>query len=225
MKARVLHPWKVDIAGARAIQERLSRQVFTSWKPQPVKRIAGADVSFPERDQALAAVVVLSYPDLVLLETSVARGPCPMPYVPGFLSFREIPVLLEAFESLTSEPDLIFFDGQGVAHPRGLGLAAHAGLVLDKPSIGCAKSRLFGVHDPLPRARGSFRHLLSPDGRVVGAVLRTRKDVRPMFISVGHRIDLETAIRFVMAVCPRYRIPEPTRLADRLAREERQTTY
>ena len=221
MKARVLHPWRVDITAARKIQERLSRRVSFSWPGRPVRRIAGADVSFPCRARALAAVVVLSYPDLVPLETAVAEGPCPMPYVPGFLSFREVPVLLDAFESLACEPDLILFDGQGMAHPRRLGLASHAGLLLNKPSIGCAKSRLFGDHDPVPRSKGSSRPLRAPGGEVIGAVLRTRTGVRPVYISVGHKIDLDTALRFVLAVSPRYRIPEPVRIADRLTKEGR----
>ncbi len=221
MKLRTLHTWPVDLGSARRIQEQLRGRVSFRWRTRSVHRIAGADVSFPSRDRALAVVVVLSYPEMERLETAVEQGPCPMPYVPGFLSFREVPVLLKAFESLTVEPDLILFDGQGVAHPRRMGLAAHAGLILDKPSIGCAKSRLFGEHEALPPSKGSFRHLTAPDGEVVGAVLRTRAGVRPVYVSVGHRIDLDTAMRFVLSVSPRYRIPEPLRLADRLTKERR----
>jgi deoxyribonuclease V len=221
LKPRKLHPWKVDIATARQIQDRLRDEVSSVWEERTVKRVAGADVSFPKKNVALAVVVVMTYPDLTEVETVVRRGECSMPYVPGFLSFREVPTLLKAFRALRSEPDLILFDGQGVAHPRRMGLAAHAGLVLDKPSIGCAKSRLFGDHRELGGSRGSYQHLVAPEGDVIGAAVRTRANVRPVYVSIGHRIDLETSMRFVLALAPKYRIPEPLRVADRISRERR----
>ncbi|MCK4548180.1 MAG: deoxyribonuclease V [Candidatus Eisenbacteria sp.] len=221
MKTRSLHPWTVDIQTARRIQERLRTRVSFVWKARPVRLVAAADVSFPEKHEALAVVVVLTYPDLAPVETVVRRGRCRMPYIPGFLSFREIPTLLKAFRSVKSEPDLILFDGQGVAHPRRMGLAAHAGLILDKPSIGCAKSRLFGEYREPGTSRGEYQYLVTREGDVIGAALRTRTGVRPVYVSVGHRIDLETAMRFVLAAAPRYRIPEPLRLADLVSKEER----
>jgi len=221
MKARELHRWDVDAAAARRIQDQLRRRVSDAWVERPVRTIAGADVSFPQKDLALAVVVVLRFPDLQLIETAVRTSPCTFPYVPGLLSFREIPALLRAFEALRTEPDVILFDAQGIAHPRRLGLAAHAGLLLDTPAIGCAKSRLYGTHEAPGARRGSASELVAEDGDVVGAVLRTRSGVRPIYVSVGHRIDLQTAVGFVLASAPKYRIPEPLRLADRLTKEKR----
>lgn len=221
VKSQNLHPWRVDTAKARQIQERLRGRVRAQWGGRPVRLVAGADVSFPRRDAALAVVVVMSFPRLDLIETAVRRGRCTFPYIPGLLSFREVPVLLKAFEVLKHEPDLILFDAQGIAHPRRMGLAAHAGLLLNRPSIGCAKSRLFGRHGEPGQSRGSFQPLIAPEGDVVGAVLRTRSGVRPVFVSVGHRIDLPAAIRFVLETSPRYRIPEPLRVADRLSKERK----
>lgn len=211
------HDWDLDPAGARALQERLRGQVIAEDQLPPVRYVAGIDVGF-EQSGAItrAAVVVLSFPGLRPLDQAVARQPTRFPYVPGLLSFREIPAVLKALEGLRMEPDLLLCDGQGYAHPRRFGLACHLGLLTNKPSIGVAKSRLIGEHGPLPEAKGAWVPLLG-QGETVGAVLRTRAGVTPLFVSIGHRIGLETAIYYVLACCPRYRLPETTRLAHRLA--------
>jgi deoxyribonuclease V len=172
---------------------------------------------------ARAAVVVLSYPALGLLEQSVAQEPVAMPYIPGFLAFREAPAIIAACEKLAIEPDLFIFDGQGIAHPRGMGIASHVGVILDKPSIGCAKSRLWGKHHEPAAQAGSYVHLYDGED-VIGAVLRTRDNVSPVYVSIGHRVDLETAIEYVLGCCKRYRLPEPTRYAHRAASGEQLAT-
>jgi len=173
----------------------------------------------------VAGVVVLSFPDLEVIEESLAVGEASFPYVPGLLSFREGPLLERAFEGLSRMPDLVFFDGQGIAHPRGLGIASHLGLRLRIPSVGCAKSRLWGEAEEPAGEKGAWEPLKAPRGEVagevVGAVLRTRKGVKSLYVSPGHRIDLEGAIRYTLAVSPRYRIPVPIRAAHIRTNEER----
>lgn len=211
------HDWDLAPAAARALQERLRDQVIAQDRLPPVRRVAGIDVGFEQAGAiARAAVVVLSFPELQLLDQAVARLPTRFPYVPGLLSFREIPVVLKALDELRMEPDLLICDGQGQAHPRRFGLACHLGLLIDRPSIGAAKSRLIGEYGPLPDARGGWMPL-THQGETLGAVLRTRAGVTPLFVSIGHRVSLDTAIRYVLACCPRYRLPETTRLAHRLA--------
>jgi deoxyribonuclease V len=161
---------------------------------------------------ARAAVVVLRYPGLEIVERKVITMPVVFPYVPGLLSFREVPLILAACEQLTVTPDLFIADGQGVAHPRRLGLACHLGLFLVVPTIGCAKSILCGRHDEVGEERGDSAPLYD-DGEVVGAAVRTRRGVKPVYVSIGHKVDLRTAIDWVLACCYRYRLPEPTRLA------------
>jgi deoxyribonuclease V len=163
-----------------------------------------------------AAVVVLSYPDFELVEVQVVTGSLDFPYVPGLLTFREAPLILAACEKLIVTPDLIIVDGQGIAHPRRIGLASHLGLCLDVPTIGCAKSRLLGGYDEPDEAAGSFTDLLD-NGEIIGAALRTRSGVKPVFVSIGHRINLSSAIDWVLACCRGYRVPEPTRLAHQAA--------
>jgi deoxyribonuclease V len=199
------------------IQEQLRREVSRSWDGRRVRAVAGADVHFPSRERARAAVALLSFPDLELLEESTHEGPCSFPYIPGLLSFREIPPILEALRGLEGKAGLLLCDGQGIAHPRGLGLASHLGLVLGIPTIGCAKSPLYGEFDQPSPAKGSRTPIRDPRGRTIGTVLRTRDSTRPLFVSVGHRIDLRTAVRIVLATTTRYRIPEPLRAAHRLA--------
>jgi deoxyribonuclease V len=161
-------------------------------------------------------VVVLTFPDLELVEHAIARQPTDFPYVPGLLSFREIPTVLEALAQLATSPDLILCDGQGIAHPRRFGIACHLGWWLDRPTIGVAKSRLIGEHEEPGPEKGSWTPLRHRD-EVIGAVLRTRTNVKPVFVSPGHRVSLETAIHYTLACTPRYRLPETTRHADRLA--------
>ena len=213
----MIHDWDLSPAEARELQRRLSGRVITVDRLPVVQRVAGVDVGF-ENDGAVtrAAVVVLSYPGLERLDQAVARQPTRFPYIPGLLSFRELPAVLEALERLSAEPDLLLCDGQGVAHPRRLGIASHLGVLIDKPTIGVGKSRLCGQHGPVPESRGEWTPLVDR-GETIGAVLRSREGVRPIYVSSGHRIGLETAIRYVMACTIRYRLPETTRQADRLA--------
>lgn len=212
--------WDVTPSEGIAIQKRLRRSVRRRFDGRPVRLVAGADVHFPAKGAVRAAVVVLAFPGLETVARAVYEGPCCFPYVPGLLSFREIPPLLEAWRSLDVEPDIILCDGQGIAHPRGMGLASHFGLVLGIPSIGCAKSPLYGSFDEPGRRRGAVSPIESPDGKRIGAVLRTRDGVKPLFVSIGHLISLEKAIDLVLACAPRFRVPEPLRAAHRLASQE-----
>ncbi len=185
--------------------------------PDPVRRIAGVDVGFELAGQITrAAVVVLDRATLEPVEQRLVRQDTQFPYIPGFLSFRELPAITAALDGLSGQPDLILCDGQGIAHPRRLGIAAHLGVVRDCPTIGVAKSRLIGSHAEVPRTKGAWQPLWDGD-EPIGAVLRTRTGVRPLYISLGHRISLERAIEWVLACTTRYRLPETTRCADRLA--------
>jgi deoxyribonuclease V len=192
--------------------------IETPLRGEPTK-IAGVDVSV-KADRVRAVVAVLSFPDLELLDHSAWEGPVTFPYIPGYLSFREIPVLLRALEDLRIWPDLFMTDGQGRAHPRRFGLACHLGVLLDLPTIGVAKSRLTGIHEQPCEEKGCGTPLLDPKGEeAIGAVVRTRAQVKPVFVSVGHRITLAEAVELTLACCPRFKIPEPTRHAHRLSRE------
>jgi len=224
MKFPVLHSWDLTPAAAIALQRELATRVLLENRlPAAPRCVAGVDVSYRLHGSRFhAAVVLLTYPQLTLIETASAVGEVQFPYVPGLLSFRELPILLEAFRRLQTPPELILVDGQGIAHPRRFGLASHLGLWLDRPTIGCAKSRLTGSHaDPPPR-RGSRTPLLD-DGEQIGTVLVTRDRVKPLFISPGHLVDQATAVDLVLACTGRYRMPEPTRqahlLSNRLRRE------
>ncbi|MDQ2694001.1 MAG: deoxyribonuclease V [Pseudomonadota bacterium] len=211
------HPWDLTPRQAIAVQQRLRRHVVVEDRLGTVRRVAGVDVGFEEQGAVTrAAVAVLDYPGLGLVETAVARRPTSFPYVPGLLSFREIPAVLEALARLAAPPDLLLCDGQGIAHPRRLGIATHLGLLTDLPAIGVGKSRLTGRHGPVPEERGGWTPLWDRD-EVIGAVLRTRPGVKPLYISPGHRLSLATAVHYVMACTTRYRLPETTRHAHRLA--------
>jgi deoxyribonuclease V len=199
------------------IQKRLRPLVRHRWDGRPIRLIAAADVHFPTKRTVRAAIVILSYGGFEILESSVYEGPCAFPYVPGLLSFREIPPLLEARKRLRAVPDVFLCDGQGVAHPRGMGLASHLGLVLRVPTIGCAKSPLFGSFRQPGALRGSTSAILDPKGRTIGTVVRTRDRTRPLFVSVGHLISLRKAVAVVLASATRYRVPEPLREAHRIA--------
>jgi deoxyribonuclease V len=180
--------------------------------------VAGADLAYDRQSDTLfAALVVLRFPDLERVETLIGRGRATFPYIPGLLSFRETPALLRLFARLKHEPDVIFIDGHGRSHPRAAGIACHIGVLLDRPVIGCAKSLLTGTYEEPARSRGSVSHLHDDKGRIIGAVVRTRDRVKPVFVSVGHRISLAEAIRLTLACGRGYRIPEPTRQADLLA--------
>ncbi|MCB1920622.1 MAG: deoxyribonuclease V [Candidatus Competibacteraceae bacterium] len=220
MKTAVAHSWNLSPAEAIALQRELRPHLILEDRLAAVRRVAGVDVGFEESGAVTrAAIAVLRYPELEVLETAIARRPTSFPYVPGLLSFRELPAVLEALESLREPPDLLLCDGQGIAHPRRLGIASHLGLLVDIPSIGVAKTRLYGIHDDPPNQRGAWAPLWAK-GEIIGAVLRTRSNVKPLYISPGHRISLDTAIHYVMACCTRYRLPETTRHAHRLASEQ-----
>lgn len=213
MKVARLHGWQMSPSQAMELQMKLAGQVSRDSEVVSPCLIAGVDISVDrEAGTGTAAAVVLSYPELELTETKVVTDRIGFPYVPGLLSFREAPLILSACEELTVTPDLVMVDGQGIAHPRRMGLASHLGLFLEIPSIGCAKSRLCGQHREPGFEPGSYADLIDND-EVIGAVLRTRAGVKPVYISIGHKIDLAAAIHWVLACCRGYRLPEPTRLA------------
>jgi deoxyribonuclease V len=208
----------ISYASAIALQKELSPQVITDDQfPQPIRYVAGVDVGFKDRYRITqAAVGMLSFPELEKVESAIAQSPTTFPYIPGLLSFREVPTIIQALEKLETPPDLIICDGQGVAHPRRFGLACHLGVLINKPTIGAAKSRLVGTHDELSLEKGAWVPLWD-QGEIIGAVVRTRTNVKPLYVSAGHRISLRSAIDLVLACTPKYRLPETTRWADQLA--------
>ena len=209
--------WPADVTSARAIQEALRSQVVREDRLGPVNTVAGVDVGFEDRGRTTrAAVAVLAFPGLEPVAQAISRSPTRFPYVPGYLSFRELPAVLAALDRLAAPPDLILCDGQGLAHPRRFGLACHLGVLTDIPSIGVAKSRLLGSHDELPPDKGQWVPLRDRE-ETIGAVLRTRTRVSPLYISIGHRVSLATAIDYTLRCTTRYRLPETTRSAHRLA--------
>ncbi len=245
MKYLKLHPWNVSYKKAVEIQERLEKSIILKCAAKNFKYIAGADVSYlPGRtiqsgsrqnklvglacrrslagtknsEVFYASVVVFELKTLERVEAVTASGKVDFPYIPGLLSFRESPILLKAFAKIKSTPDVIILDAQGIAHPRGFGLASHIGLLLDKPSIGCAKTRLIGDFNEIGEEVGCYSPLTVRD-KVVGAVLRTRKNVKPVFVSPGYKIDLDTSINLVLKSCRGYRLPEPVRQAHNLVKK------
>jgi deoxyribonuclease V len=215
--ARDALAWDGDIAKARALQCELAQRLRLQDDYPPLHRVAGVDVGFEEGGAVTrAAAILLDGPSLQPLTQVLVRVPTRMPYIPGLLSFRELPAVLEALAQLPHTPDLIYVDGHGIAHPRGLGIAAHLGAITDLPTIGVAKSILVGSHGALGESRGS-RAELRYRGQWIGTVVRSKDKVRPLIVSPGHRVSIESAAHLVLACCTRYRLPEPTRLADRLA--------
>ena len=215
MNYQQLHPWEMTPAEARQIQNELRNEVISEDRFGDIKTVAGVDLGF-KKDIARASVVVLSFPELQLIDGVLVESPVPFPYIPGLLSFRETPPLLKAFDRLNTEPDLIIADGQGIAHPRRFGIASHLGLILDRPTVGCAKSRLWGRHKQPNDEAGSIEYLYDK-GEIIGAAVRTRSNVNVVYVSVGHRISLDSAIRLTLACCRRYRLPETTRYAHQAA--------
>jgi deoxyribonuclease V len=233
------HPWTVSPQEARWIQENLRELWEGKDRLGKIRTVAGLDVAFVltgsqslrkrvshwnqlrEANRAIACVVVFRFPEMEEISREFAIVPLEFPYVPGLLSFREIPALLTALKKLKELPDLLFCDGQGYAHPRRLGLASHLGVLLDKPSIGCAKSILIGTHGALNAKRGSWTALIDEktNGEQIGAAVRTRDGVQPIYVSQGHRVSLETAIRLTLQAADGFRIPRPTRIADHFAGE------
>jgi len=214
MQIADMHTWEVGYKEAVAVQRELAvRHQFCPADIASMHYIAGADVSYGRGDtEAVAAVVVVELPDLDVVETAVALAPLRFPYIPGLLSFREGPAVLEAFRQLDTRPDAAIFDGHGLAHPRRFGLACHMGLWLDIPSAGCAKQKLVGDYEPVAPSAGSWQPLVY-EGQTVGRVVRTRTRVKPVFVSPGYRTDLPTATELVERCLRKYRLPEPTRLA------------
>ena len=217
MKVRHLHDWQITPAEARRIQTTLARQVSQVNEIKKACLVAGVDISVPKYSAlARAAIVAMTYPGFEVVETQIAEGELFFPYIPGLLSFREAPLILTACQKLSTNPNLIMVDGQGISHPRHFGLASHLGLLLNTPTIGCAKSRLCGSHDPPPYEAGTYSELTDNDN-IIGAVLRTKRGTKPIYVSIGHKIDLPTAIYWTMECCRGYRLPELTRLAHLIA--------
>ena len=215
MKYRALHSWEVTPEAARRLQNELRSQVIQTDRFGTINTVAGVDIGL-KKDTAIASVVVLSFPELQVVDSVVTQSPVRFPYIPGLLSFREIPPLLTAFDQLQTIPDLVIVDGQGIAHPRRFGLASHLGLILDKPTIGCAKSRLWGRYEEPDTQQGAYTYLTDKE-EVIGAVVRTRANVRVVYVSIGHRISLDSARVWVLACCRGYRLPETTRYAHNAA--------
>ncbi len=221
MQIHPLHSWDLDPAAAVALQRELAGRVEVRTPLTRWSLIAGADVSYNRFSNIFhAGVVVLRLPDFTVVEEQAAVQESTFPYIPGLLSFREIPVLLAAFAKVQSEPDVVMLDGQGIAHPRRLGLASHAGLWLERPCVGCAKSVLTGHFKDPASAPGSVAPLVA-DKETVGYAVRTKRGTQPVFVSAGHRIDLASAVRVVLDCCRGYRLPEPTRLAHLYVNERR----
>lgn len=211
-----LHHWDLAPEEAARIQIELRERLVLSWDGRPVTRIGGVDVSI-KPDTARAALVVIRYPELSPVEAAIADAPLVFPYIPGLLAFREGPAILAAWKKLQNKPDLLMFDGQGIAHPRGMGIASLMGLWLELPTIGVAKSRLFGRHTEVGPHQGDRAELVDRAGRIIGTVLRTRERTNPLYISPGHLIDVKNATEFVAACNAGYRLPEPTRWAHKVA--------
>jgi deoxyribonuclease V len=217
MPVQQVHPWKVTTSEARAIQLRLAGLVCRENQVSRPKLVAGVDISAPRfHGRVRGTVVVLSYPELEVVEIGAVEQAVEFPYIPGLLSFRESPVILAAYGKLRSKPDLILVDGQGIAHPRRFGIASHLGVLLDVPTIGCAKSMLCGTHDVLGPEAGSTAGI-EHEGEIIGMALRTKANVRPVYVSIGHKVDLAAAVSWVSKCCWGYRLPEPTRLAHQAA--------
>jgi len=213
MKIGNLHSWQLSTAQALDIQHKLAGMVSRINEIINPRFIAGVDISAQnEQGVATAAVVVLQYPAFRVVERKIVQGKLDFPYIPGLLSFRESPLTLAAIEKLSITPDIIMVDGQGIAHPRRMGLASHLGLFLNKPTIGCAKSLLCGSHEELGEKPGSYVRVVDK-GETIGVALRTKLRTKPIYVSIGHKVDLQAAIYWVLECCRGYRLPEPTRLA------------
>ncbi len=215
-----LHAWDLKPEEASRVQAELRKRLVLTWDNRPVATIGGVDVSI-KTETARAAIVVLRYPELIPIEAVIGDAPLVFPYIPGLLAFREGPAVLLAWNKLQHEPDLLMFDGQGIAHPRGIGIASQMGLWLERPTIGVAKSRLYGRHEEVSPGRGDRADLLDKNGNIIGTVLRTREKTNLLYISPGHLMDVQHATEFVLACSAGYRLPEPTRWAHNLAGGEK----
>jgi deoxyribonuclease V len=215
-----LHNWNLTPQEAMHTQGEMRQRLILRWDERPVQTIGGVDVSI-KGELTHAAIVVLRYPELTPVESVVEDAPLVFPYIPGLLAFREGPAVLAAWSKLQNRPDLLMFDGQGIAHPRGIGIASHMGLWLERPTIGVAKSRLYGLHGEVGPKRGNRADLLDKNKNVIGAVLRTREKTNVLYVSPGHLIDVEHAAGFVLNCIAGYRLPEPTRWAHKAAGGEK----
>lgn len=215
-----LHNWNLTPDEAARVQSELRSRLILTWDERPVTTIGGVDISI-KTETARAAIVILRYPELTPLEAVIADAPLVFPYIPGLLAFREGPSVLAAWNELKNKPDLLMFDGQGIAHPRRIGIASQMGLWLERPSIGVAKSRLYGRHEEVGPQRGDRADLIDKQGNVIGTVVRTREKTNPLYISPGHLMDVEHATEFVLNCSAGYRLPEPTRWAHKVAGGEK----
>jgi deoxyribonuclease V len=219
VKPIITHPWDVTVEEAKEIQNSLLKKLILTPSRKKIRILAGIDTSFNTQEgKCFTAIVLLSYPQLEILEELYVVEDTLFPYIPGFLTFREGPSIVSALKRVTIQPDLLMCDGQGIAHPRNLGIASHIGILFDLPSIGCAKSRLCGTYGTIREKKGSSTPLMGKDGKAIGTVLRTRSSVKPVFVSPGHRMNLKTSERIVLASTTKYRLPEPTRQADKLSK-------
>ncbi|MFH1552867.1 MAG: endonuclease V [Candidatus Omnitrophota bacterium] len=217
MRYKNLHKWDLSPKEAIRLQNRLRKKIITKkLRIKDIRLVAGVDVSV-KGTRSKAAIVVFSYPSLERIETAVSHLKVSFPYIPGLLSFREGPVILDCVKKLNTVPDLFIFDGQGLAHPRRIGLASHIGVILNKPSIGSAKSHLYGTYNTPECAKGSFSFMKDTDGACLGAALRTRDNTKCVFVSPGHLADTSSAIKIILTCSPRYKIPEPIRAAHNAA--------
>ncbi|MEM7031405.1 MAG: deoxyribonuclease V [Chloroflexota bacterium] len=212
---KIPHRWDISPKEAISVQKKLAQNVIQQNQFDTVNLIAGIDMSI-RNEVGKAAVVVFRYPEMTVVDYTTVTAPLTFPYIPGLFSFREGPVVIKALETLQIQPDLLIFDGQGIAHPRRFGLACHIGVLLDIPTIGCAKSRLCGHYQMPDEKRGAYS-LLQDKNEVIGAVVRTRAATKPVFVSTGHRVDLQTSINFILETGGGYRLPEPTRWAHHVA--------
>ena len=213
-----LHPWDVNVEEAIQIQENLRNRVILEKTFTEVRTIGGGDVAYSkDKNSLFAAIAVLSFSKMEILDIATAQGEISFPYIPGLLSFREGPILIKAFRKLKLKPDVMIYDGQGIAHPRGIGLASHMGLWFDLPSIGCTKTPLLNNFIYPGPSKGNFE-LIRKEGKEVGAVLRTKDDVKPLFVSPGHRIDLSSSIQLILESCRGFRFPDPLRKAHQASR-------
>lgn len=218
VKIKTLHPWNVTPLEAVEIQRSMRELVSTIEDFDKIERVAGVDVNFNyKQNRARAAVVVLGLPGMNGIEEAAAEGEISFPYIPGLFAFREIPLLVPALEKLKTQPHLVIVNGQGMAHPERVGLASHLGVLTDTPTIGCARSRFIGTHEPPPKEKGAFTYLYDNE-EVIGAVVRTRTNAAPLYVSIGHRVSLSRAVEYVLKCTRQFRLPEPLRAAHRLTR-------
>jgi len=220
MQQKIKHNWNVHLCAARKIQDNLKEKTKIQPLTKEIHTVCGIDTAFDIKESlCFTAVVLLAYPEMEIVEEFYVVDSLQFPYIPGYLTFREGPSIVKALKKLASKPDILMFDGQGIAHPRQMGIATHIGVLFDIPSIGSAKSRLCGCYIPPGTKKGDYSPLFDKKHKKIGIVLRTRDNVKPVFVSPGHLIDIETSMEIVLKSTIKYRLPEPTRLADKLSKK------